>query len=145
MLQGVAPGDALPYRFTRVIHSMLDQLSTQTAIFALLLLVFCAFFTWFALRLAAYCRAAVDFVTNQNKNSVSLRRIAEVESTLTELLDAYTSLLESHKKLRSRIGMRKVREARKDEPESGPVPTNEAEKAAYKARIRKQLQREGRL
>ncbi len=113
--------------------------------FALLFVFFCSAVAWLSLRLVAYCRAAVEFVRNQNKNSVSLRKMAEVEATLTDLSDSYEALLESHRKLRSRIGMRKIRQKRQDDVNSDSVPSGEAEKARYKAALRAQLQREGRL
>ena len=54
--------------------------------------------------------ACAQFVAHQNKRSISLKRMAEVEATLTDLTDSYDSLLKQHKKLRSRIGMRENRQ-----------------------------------
>lgn len=95
------------------------MLSTETLlIFALLLgsvgvissLV--AFST--AMKALAYAKQSVDYVTSQNAADVSLAKLAEIESAITELTDSYSALLTSHKKLRSRIGMREVRERRKN-------------------------------
>ena len=67
--------------------------------------------------------AVAKFVEENNAKSKSLAAIAKVEADLTELHDAYASLLSSHKKLRSRIGMRKIREERANglpDPKSDP-------------------------
>jgi hypothetical protein len=59
------------------------------------------------------------------KNSPSLqRRVQTLEIALAELHDAYELLLASHKRLRSRTGMREYR-ARQDEdiPDSRVDPT----------------------
>ena len=53
------------------------------------------------------------WVEANNKRALSLAKMAEVEAELTDLKDSYVSLLESHKTLRSRIGMRLHREAKK--------------------------------
>ena len=92
-------------------------------------------------------KSAVNFVQNQNKNAVSLRRMAEVEATLTDLLDSYQSLLTSHKKLRSRIGMREHREKKNAESSGnvGEAPTDEVEKARYKAQLRADMKARGLL
>lgn len=60
--------------------------------------------------------ACAKFVNEQNKRSISLKRMAEVEATLTDLTDSYDSLLKQHKKLRSRIGMRENRQRAASEP-----------------------------
>ena len=48
--------------------------------------------------------------------------MADVEGTLTDLLDSYAALLSSHKKLRARIGMRATREARANGVDSDAAP-----------------------
>lgn len=78
------------------------------------------------MKLGAYCREAVEFVVKGNKKSVTLRRMADVEATLTDLMDSYESLLASHKKLRSRIGMRKVRESRENGLDSDATTSDKA-------------------
>lgn len=89
---------------------LLTEFSTGWAVFFVLFCAFAVAITVFCVRLANYCRDAVNHVENQNKNAVSLRRMAEVEASLTDLTDSYDSLLKQHKRLRSRIGMRKIRE-----------------------------------
>ena len=61
-----------------------------------------------------YVKAAVDYVQSENKRSVGLKRITELEVQLTELYDSYVALLKSHKKLRSRITMRENRAKKMD-------------------------------
>lgn len=134
-------------RNSQVLHVLPTELSTSFVVFCCLMLLLGSFLTWLNVRLAAFCRDAVAFVQNQNKNAVSLRRITETECALTELSDSFDALYESHKKLRSRIGMRRLREKRKD-PENGldsSPPADEAGRAAYKATLRNKLKSEGRL
>lgn len=54
--------------------------------------------------------ALAEWTRENNEKSVSLKRMAEVEGALTDLTDSYQSLLRQHKRLRSRISMRKARE-----------------------------------
>jgi len=129
----------------RLLMDISTELSTGLGIFLLCCVVFAVFLVRWQWRLALYAREAVEFVQLQNKRSVSLRRLAEVETTLTELLDAYESLLQSHKKLRSRIGMRNLRDKRGNGVDSESVPADESAKAAYKSKLRAKLQSEGRL
>lgn len=93
---------------------LFTDLSTGFVIFVCLFTAFAVALTWFVLKTANYCRDSVNYVLSQNKNSLSLRRMADVETTLTELTDSYDSMLRSHKKLRSRIGMRNNRDAAKN-------------------------------
>jgi hypothetical protein len=85
-------------------------------------------------------------VQKGNAASVSLQKMADVEVALTELTDSYQSLLTSHKKLRSRIGMRDKRE-RENEPlgANGAVPGDETARLAYKERLRERLRASGQL
>lgn len=100
----------------------------------------------FARKAAEYSRECSAYVDTENKNAVSLRKIAELESTLTELLDSYYALLTSHKKLRSRIGMREVREKRGNGVNSSSAPPDsEAGRAEFKSRLRLQCKERGLL
>lgn len=92
-----------------------SSLSIALAAFLGLCMVFAVFCVIYVRRLSNYCNDAVNFVVTQNKNAVTLKRMADVEVALTDLTDSYDSLLSSHKKLRSRIGMRKTREDAKTE------------------------------
>lgn len=80
--------------------------------------------------------ATAAYVLDQNKRSLSLKKMAEVEATLSELTDAYDALLTSHKKLRSRIGMRANRELKKD----SEIPDASTDPAGYKKVMRLKLQ-----
>ena len=85
--------------------------------------------------------AVAKFVEENNAKSKSLAAIAKVESDLTELHDAYASLLSSHKKLRSRIGMRKIREDKERERANGlPDPTTNP--AEWKDEMRRRIHAE---
>lgn len=68
------------------------------------------YFAWLARNDAAVC---AKWIEQNNAKSKSLSEIARLSADLTELDDAYHALLDSHKKLRSRIGMREIRERRK--------------------------------
>lgn len=97
----------------------------------------------------ANIEACIKWVQSENEASASLRRMAEVEGTLTDLMDSYNSLLEQHKRLRSRIGMRELRARRAEEDDPAPPQTPDlldaAEKAAYKSRLRADLRAKGQL
>ena len=120
------------------------ELSTIWLIAAGFLTVFCVACVIWLVQLGQYCRAAVEYVENQNKRAVSLRRIADLETTCTELLDSYNSLLDSHKKLRARIGMRNIRNKRENGADLTPMSTD-AEKSTYKANLRAKLRASGQL
>lgn len=84
-----------------------------------------------------YAHSCMEYVRNQNESSVSLAKMAAVEASLSELTDAYDALLASHKKLRSRIGMRANREFKKDHE----VPDPATDPAGYKREMRLKLMR----
>lgn len=120
----------------------MESINPAVAILSGLVLVFCiACVVWMG-KMQLYIQNAVRILNNQNKNSVSLRRIAEVEATLTELLDSYDSLLTSHKKLRSRIGMREYRERKANGAESTDTG-GEDERAATKEALRIKARQQG--
>lgn len=54
------------------------------------------------------------WINENNKRSVTLKQLAELSAEVTELKDSYDSLLTAHKKLRSRIGMRELRQKRNE-------------------------------
>lgn len=91
------------------------------------------------IRSEKYCKSCTEFVELSNKRSLSLRRIAEVEATLTELLDSYEALRVSHRKLRSRLTMREHRQEGKksqDEVDLTSPPVDEVARASYKKALR---------
>lgn len=113
------------------------QLPTILGVIGALSCLVIAVWAW---RIAAYARdvavRSVDFIQSQNKRAVSLKKLAEIEGELTDLRDAYDSMLTSHKKLRARIGMRENRAKKANGVESEAAPDTEAGRAAYKTRLR---------
>ena len=51
-----------------------------------------------------------QWTRENNEKSVSLTRMADLEASMTDLTDSYSSLLRQHKRLRARLNMRKARE-----------------------------------
>lgn len=84
-----------------------------------------------------FCRDTEEFIKLQNKRSVSLSKLAEIEASLSELLDAYDALLASHKKLRARIGMRHNRAAQRES--ESDIPDPKTDPAGYKRVMRLKL------
>jgi len=120
------------------------ELSTGLVIFGGAIVVYCvAMYVW-QLKLVNYVRDFVEHTERQNKRSLSLSKLAEIETTLTELTDSYAALLTSHKKLRSRIGMREHRDKTGKEVVD-TLPTTEAERLAYKSRLRDRAKSSGYL
>ena len=115
--------------------------STGLLIICALTVAFCVAIVVWISRIGRYVHAAVEHMHRENKRAVSLRRIAEHEATLTELSDAYDALLTSHKKLRSRIGMRENRAKRANGAESTDSP--EAERLALKKQLRDRARKDG--
>lgn len=78
----------------------------------------------------------VNQLLEQVGESAQLDRIAKLETVATELTDSYDALLTSHKKLRSRIGMREVRERRKEggEDDMGTTTDKKALRLAAKSK-----------
>ena len=87
-------------------------------------LVISAFALYQSLRSRVFAEEAVQWIQDNNEHSMSLRELGTLNSELTELKDSYMSLLASHKKLRSRIGMRELRERRKN-GEEDPKPEHD--------------------
>jgi len=110
----------------------MPELSTILVIFLCLVVV--ALLSLRVRNLEAAVFHALETLKTSNSRAISLKKMAEVEATLSELLDAYDALLASHKKLRSRIGMRAVREQRSE------IPDAQADPAGYKRAMRLKLQ-----
>lgn len=111
----------------------------STAIFfvvALSALILAIFSYRKALACAEYAASAVAYVEKQNKQSISLRKMADVEAQLTDLTDSYDSLLTSHKKLRARIGMRAAREKKANGVGLSPNGLSDIEKSELKKQLR---------
>lgn len=110
------------------------MLSTILAAAALVLALFCTLLCLVATRNA---QNAADFVSQGNKRSTTLKQLSEIQAELTDQADAIAALHDSHKKLRSRIGMRHLREQRKDD-----LPDSTTDPQGYKREMRKRLQLE---
>lgn len=110
------------------------ELSTYLAAFAVL----AAAIAWlYAVKCWAFCRDTEEFIKLQNKRSLSLSKLAAIETELTELRDAYDALLTSHKKLRSRIGMRANRAVKGQS--DGEIPDPAVDPAGFKRAMRLKL------
>jgi hypothetical protein len=85
---------------------------------------------------------------------INIRDFTEMQIQLEALADLYSALSTSHKRLRSRVGMRELRERRKGDQEEQqlPLPTNdpynsadqlttEEQRAAWKREMRVKLHR----
>lgn len=124
-------------QFQAVIH----MLSTLWPVFIVSLLALsCAIYAFFVAR-AAWIAANHGQATN-----VTRKWRAEVEAELTDLRDAYTALLENHKKLRSRVGMRakRARDAGNGADPTHDLTTEQGRTAARTA-LEAELARAGRL
>lgn len=99
------------------------ELSTILAAGFGILATAAAVFSALAWRIARKSRddaAALAGWTHENaKSSVTLKRLTELETELTELTDSYAALMKSHKKLRARIGMRLNRQNGRAEDQEG--------------------------
>ena len=110
------------------------ELYTFLGVFCLLVSIFCIISAYYIIKLAHYCRAAVEYVEKHNKNAVSLRKLTELEVGVTDLWDSHATLLKSHKTLRSRIGMRELREQR----ENGVDSISDGDRLTPKEKLRLQ-------
>lgn len=136
------------------------MLSTDLSTVLLLLVasaaLFVSGFTYFRMRASEkWLEQVARWIENDNADALSLRRIAEIESSFTDLRESFDQLLASHKRLRSRISMRELRERRKDgDQDDGPdqdelfeAPATRANGAGpeYKVALRNQLRKQGLL
>lgn len=114
--------------------------------------VFCAIWARLALRVAAKSEEWVQHAWQELEKIARERseksQLAALQVEVTDLADAYASLLDGHKRLRSRIGMREVRARKKNgaDPEQLNADLNDpAAKAAYKQAFRTQMKEKGML
>lgn len=82
-----------------------------------------------------YSIIVVRWVGRNNKASVTLRELTQLQTELTEHADSIKALHTSLAKLRSRMGMRKLRE----KENSGGEPDSRTEPQAWKEWKRQQL------
>ena len=83
------------------------------------------------------------FVWTQNKRSVGLKRLTEIETELTEAVDSIQSLHDSLRKLRARVGMREARAAKA--ANGSGIPDSTDDPAGYKRAMRLKLRSEGKM
>ena len=102
------------------------MLSTNLPWILCTVLAICSVYaTLLAVSARSDCNRCLEWIEKNNKNSVTLKRIAELECEMTETRDAVEAYGVSLKKLRSRVGMRKVRDDRANndgEPDSTAHP-----------------------
>ncbi len=119
---GRPTGRSLP--FSGVIHMLSTILGFTALLFSLISLLY-----------AVHCKKTLE---ERNARSVSLREIAVLSEEVTNLGDAYASMLASHKKLRSRIGMREKR-ARDATQNGSEIPDPRDDPDGYKRAMRLKL------
>lgn len=95
-----------------------------------------------AIAISAFARvqAAAQFVEAENEASKTLSELARLSAEVTELGDAYVALMEAHRKLRSRIGMRELRARGQD----NKLPDT-TDPGATKRELRAELAKAGKL
>ena len=127
-----------------VIHS----LSTAFALLALFLSLYALISTRLALGRAQKYVNEVHEYAKKAAERPARKQMAEIQAELTDLADSYASLIAAHKRLRSRIGMRELREKKKSShngAERGSVPQDPGQKAAYKQQFRTEMREKGML
>lgn len=102
----------------------MNSLSTMISVIALVV----------ALLSVWYAVAAMKYMQQYNKSSVTLRELTKLQTELTEHADSIAHLHESLAKLRSRVGMRKLREKNKDNGDG--LPDSKTDPEAWKAAMR---------
>jgi hypothetical protein len=86
-------------------------------------------------------RRAVAWAKFHNSRNLSLKRLTEIETEMTELSDSVASLHGSLKKLRSRAGMRELRAGQTNG--QGAIPDAATDPTGYKRAMRLKLKSEG--
>lgn len=131
------------------------DLSTILLLFVSCAALFVSGFTYYRMRASEkWLEQVARWIENDNADAVSLRRMAEVEAGFTDLRESFDQLLASHKRLRSRISMRELRDRRKDAPSdpeddqddlfTAPARAN-GTGPEYKTQLRNQLRKQGLL
>jgi hypothetical protein len=64
--------------------------------------------------------AAIDEYDAADRRAPSLKHVAALQTELTELKDSYDTVITSLKKLRSRVGMRELRDRGEVQPDGMP-------------------------
>jgi hypothetical protein len=98
----------------------------------------------FARKCSNYCSRAVDWMAENTAEAVTNSKTGDLERSLTELWDSHSSLLASHKRLRSKYGMRDLRE-RRSEAQDASNGQLDLYTTQDKQALRDELRRTGRL
>ena len=87
-----------------------------------------------------YARAIHEWMDDNSKRSIGLKKIAELQLAVTDHADLISGLYDGLKKLRSRSGMRELREKRKVDGSDLPDPKLDPEgwKKAMRLRLHRQ-------
>lgn len=110
-------------------------------ILAGLALIFALMAALYAGNAAADAAAAANWVADNNKRT----KIARFEAELTGLVDDVSAIRESMHKLRSRIGMRELRERKKGAPDAAQFDKSPEGRDAERAALEKELSDKGML
>jgi len=132
------------------------MLSTELSTFLLIFSLFGLGILLFGLRILVLARRSVvdlseraylnsvealKAVREGNAESLSLKRVTDLEASLTELTDSYEAVRVSLRKLRARITMRENRET----PANGELPDPRSDPDGYKRAMRLKLRESGAL
>ena len=88
-----------------------------------------------------YARAIHEWMDDNSKRSIGLKKIAELQLEVTDHADLIRQLYDGLKKLRSRAGMRELRERRKLDDNDLPDPKTDPE--GWKKAMRLRLHNKG--
>lgn len=91
-------------------------------------------------RMATYAAECTSWLETNNMEALKDSKLGKLESSLTELWDSHSSLLASHKRLRSKYGMRDLRERRNaehDDPNGELDLATTRDKTALRLELRK--------
>jgi len=97
-----------------------------------------------ARKMADYCGTCANYMHENNLKALKDSKIGGLESAVTEISDTLTSLEASHKRLRSKYGMRDLRE-RRAAGEDDPNGELDLAKTDDKRALRLELMRKGLL
>ena len=90
---------------------------------------------------ARHAQLSAHYVAENNKRT----KLVRFEAELTGLVDDVSAIRESMHKLRSRIGMRELRERKKGAPDAPQYDDSPAGRDAERADLEKELAESGRL
>lgn len=103
----------------------MNWLSTGFALFGAIIGTIAVFYAFWA----------ANFVVRNNKASITLAQLTKIQTELTEHADSIKSLHESLAKLRSRVGMRQLREKQNTDA----IPDSKTDPQGWKNHMRLQL------